>query len=498
MTNSGTFAESPGPDWEMLRNGVLLGGTHKLVERVPRWVGKRRFRARSIDSDEERMLVFFDPEPELWKHWQELAGVLLPMRDAHLLEIIDLERALDFHFIIAPWSNGAVLGELLHENGPVSPETARSLVLDLLGSLKRLGLAGLPLPEISSETLLVEREQNHWRPLLFPLPFAFNSTQTESAEPAAATLRDLLFTLCTGLDAPGDYHARMLQLLPPPANTLWASLFNVGVTLESLESVLGHEVPALPPPRSSMKSPLRESEHRALPTNLAFPAEVSSRRAPGNAAKGMGLANSAKELTFSTPASGQKRPTAWPVVFGSVVAAAGLAIVGWFAYAMVQTLREEPESDLSFLVEPAPMAQVPRVPSTQRTESPARTADPGTEEARQTSDLTNLSPIDRAQALAVRHVKNAGDASMEMELSEALVAVAGQADAIRAGTYPKLFKALEDASAAGSPSASLLLAKVLWGRDTDRSERLFIRLARQGNPEAVEFCEDQFIDWKEK
>lgn len=497
MSNSGTFADSSGPDWEMLRNGVLLGGTHKLIERVPRWVGKRRFRARSIDSDEERMLVFFDPEPELWKHWQELAGVLLPMRDAHLLEILDLEQALDFHFIIAPWSNGAVLGELLHENGPVSPETARSMVLDLLGSLKRLGLADLPLPEISTETLLVEREQNHWRPLLFPLPFGFNGTQTESADPAAA-LRDLLFTLCTGLDAPGDYHARMLQLLPPPANTLWASLFNGGVTLESLESVLGHEVPALPPPRSSMKSTVREPEHRALPTNLSFPAEAPSRRAPGNASKGMGLANSANEHAFSNPVREQKRGTAWPVVFGSIVAAAGLAIVGWFAYAMVQTLREEPESELSFLVEQAPVAQDPRLPSTQRPESPARTADPGTGEARQTSDLTNLSPVDRAQVSAVRYVKNAGDASMEKELSEALVAVAGQADAIRAGTYPKLFKALEDASAAGSPSASLLLAKVLWGRDTDRSERLFIRLARQGNPEAVEFCEDQFIDWKEK
>jgi len=485
----------PEPDWDVLRKGILIAGTYKILERVPRWVGRRRFRAQSVDSDEERMLIFFNPSPEQWQQWESLARILLPLGDPHLLTVIDLERMLDFHFVVARWSNGVVLADFLNENGPASAETARSLVIALARTVRRLGLAELPIPSISPQSILIEREGSVWKPILFPLPLQAPSKPSVSESHAAASLRGLLFTLCTGLEAPAEFQPRHVQLLPEPVQRLWSPLFKEAPDLELLESVLGNAIPSELPhlKASNPLPPAKPISHTKNVKGFFVRAQTQQR---------MPLKTPPKaEAVFQNPFTSQSlepsqlgRPvdpwSIWINVFGSLIAAFGIGFVAWFAYTAIQTLRDEPaESEFRFLVETppvtAPLTKPPGTPEERTNDAQAPTPVPAT-------------PMDMALAMCVQYTKHPTSPTSEAQLATALAAIADRADFIRAGNAPQLLKALEEASAAGSPSASLLLAQVLWGRETDRSEGLFIRLARQGNPVAIQFCEDHYIEWKEK
>jgi hypothetical protein len=484
----------PEPDWDVLCKGILIAGTYKILERVPRWVGRRRFRAQTMDSDEERMLIFFNPSPEHWQEWESLARIFAPLGDPHLLGVLDLERALDYHFVVAQWSQGVVLADFLNENGPASAETARALVLALSRTLRRLNLAELPTLSISPQSILIEREGSVWKPILFPLPMQANNATPSAPESHAASLRELLFTLCTGLEAPAEFKPRHVQLLPEPVNTLWSTLFHEAPNLDLLESVLGHSIPAALPHRTVPRPlpPAQSAGRKKNAEGISVPAQTQRRTPMQSPPK-----TEAAPKTRFTMQSWETQPkrslenrSLWFNVFGALIAALGLGFVAWLAYTTVQTLRDEPaESEFRFLAEtppvPAPVAKPSGTPG-------------GTTNAAHTPTPVPATPLDMALAMCVQYTKHPTNSTSEAQLATALAAIADRADFIRAGNAPKLLKALEEASAAGSPSASLLLAQVLWGRETDRSERLFIHLARQGDPFAIRFCEDQYIEWKEK
>lgn len=513
-------SSSPSPgvnsdDWSALRAGILLGGAYKLVSRVPRWVARRRFKARSLDSDEDVSLFFFALDSDELARWKNECRTLVPFADPNLFPVSRVEEFQQYHFVVGDWVEGEDLEMFLMENGPLEAAQAREIFQSVLASARRLFFAGLPVPPLDPSRILLTQRDGKTIPLLFPL--------RESSDPALSDeasicrgLRDLLFSLLTGLEPRRTYNERILQLLPRSISAVWEPIFLEDPDFDLLREHVDMALPlrAAPP---IVPTPSRPSRSQPEP----FEPEESApnfRKPPSRSS----LPPSGMELPIRRR---QNRPPPAPPKNALNFIALGIALLaplllGWAAWHFIfERPHTEPQpislQDLDPHVglppipggaKPSPLT-TPLEGSTPRS-NPSPSPAPGPPPQASSASRPGTSPIPQQQATALPTEPSARLRNLSQELlndpqsvdllrdlDQLLAEFSRQEAEIRAGRNEALFQALEETQSL-RPEIALLFARILWGRDTPRAEAIYIELAQKGNETAREICRQRLLNWQ--
>lgn len=503
-TTSAPEASDPHEDlWRALRAGILLGGAYKLIARVPRWVARRRFKARALDSDEDVSLFFFPLTDEELTRWQRECRTLVPFADPNLFPISRVEQFQRYRFVVGDWIEGEDLEMYLMENGPLDPAQARTIFQDLLASARRLFFAGLPVPDLHPARILLAERDGTLTPLLFPL--------SESDEPVLKTeeaicsgLRDLLFCLLTGLEGRGNYNERMLQLLPRAISAVWEPVFleepNFDLLREHVDMALPLRAAAPLQPRAPRPPEPVE------PEDLEPPPRRTASRAPVPPS-GMELPPRRRPVRSAPPS-----PNNFLNFLGLGIALLAPLALGWAAWHFI-FVREPAEPQVLSMRDLDPDAGLPPIPGDnatgpQTSPGPARLPAPSSPSDPPSSQFAPAlppshrsppalprDPAARLRTLAAEIPRDPQSVYLIRELDDLLAELTRSEAEIRSGKQPQIFQALEE-TAQAHPDIAIFLARVLWGRDTPRAESIYIELARQGNPTAREICRQRLLNWE--
>jgi hypothetical protein len=196
----------------------------------------------------------------------------------------------------------------------------------------------------------------------------------------------------------------------------------------------------------------------------------------------------------------------WPVI--SAIASIGAAAaVGWFSYSLVESLRTpslatdaQPGLADSFSYQGgivAPERPMPEEHVEEDVLSPASgtAVMAASEIAGEPSADSAGKPGENLLVWWGRWQAQREDEEFTAQFSEYLDGLEPHADAMRSGRLPELLSQLEEVAKDGPPAAGFLLAQVLWGRETQRSEQIMKRLAREDYEPAQAWCREQFIEW---
>ncbi len=472
----------PLPNLETLRNGVILDSRWKLVERISRWVAKRRFRARTTYSDEETMLLFFEVDDAVLDAWQERLPALASISNQSLLPIEEVREIQGFRFISAEWKVAVPLDEQLLQTGPLSPRLARDVATALLPAIRKLLAAGIEFPAPSIETVLLQDPKFGSPAILFPLVLPGFPLVREEKE-AAAYLRDLLFVCASGLAVPEQYGPKERALLPGTSGEVWLPALVDHPGLEEIQAALdGKLIPLSTQPSS-----------RTDPGPVSIPVKRSkSEPAPVLSVQGPG-----EKVDFETPEDSKQTAPApkslgsvdWTRIVSAIAALIVAGMVAWFARSVLVQLAPPTVSSLA-----SASGTMPTRPNV-RNESgiPSSRENSVPNQAPLLADLRN--PGTTLKEYSRDYSQRPEDSDKEARLAGLLKQLEPEIDAIRANQRIGILEGVEAAAATGYPPARLLLAKILWGRDTSLSEKLAIELAREGNEDARKWCEQRYIEW---
>lgn len=495
-------------NWSALRAGILLGGAYKLVERVPRWVARRRFRARPLDGSDEVALLFFSLSDADLARWQKECRALAPFSDPNLYPVSRVEQFQEFRFVVGDWVAGEDLEMFLMENGPLDPSQARPIFQSLLASVRRLFFAGLPVPPLAPSQILLSRAPSGPVPLLFPLAESPKDVlETEAV--ICRGLRDLLFSLLTGLEARPVYDERVLQLLPRSVSAVWEPVFledpNFDLLKEHVEMALPlRPAPPLqpPPPRVPRNLPDLEEEADEVPVRRR-------KRPPSHSGMaGMELPVRRRPLRQVPPPRHTFRN-----LFALGLALLVPILLGWMAWHFIFE-RESPEPRPLSLKDIDAGVGLPSIPAALPEQSPTapqsavlpdETARPHISASanspralvggNQIPAALPRDPLERLRVIAQEIQQDSQSAYLQRELDELLQDLTRRENDLRAGRNEALLAGIEETQAA-HPDIALLFARILWGRDTPQAEAIYVRLAREGNATAREICRQRMLQWQ--
>ena len=547
-----------------LRPGLLVDGRYKLTERIPRWVASRRFVAEA--RSERLQVLFFSPDQAPVPSTPDWTNFVSNSNDPFWLKPIFQGEGAGFVYLGLPLVRGPSLRQMLDEGRPWFCEDAARFIHQLVRSLRPLAEAGMELPVISPETLLVGREGRNFLPSAFP--FFLPGWPPENPERLPENLRAILYELVARRTAPNRFDDEALAALPAPARNKWHRVFTDAPSWEALEHLPSTTQIALPeaesealPDSSPGKLPLPRTRRRPLSSPSNEPArEIKvATEPPGSRKSSRSSRSGGMRLERATVGS----------FFSGLTGLVAVVAMVWFSWHLVGTLlhaeniwtseaqvtadiftgelavtapdpANEPPAIRSAPSAAATAENPPPPPSrssnaTSSGSAPARTVslslsspppgltgDPG-------PDLS-LAPAaqglldDRSQSTAAPRTTTASGSAnfpqdapgkigsalttwqtlwardkenrdVERAYADYLEQLARQTDSLRSGRLPGGLQDLEKSAEQGFAPARFLLAEVLWGRDSRRSESLMTELAREGYGPARAWCRERNIPW---
>lgn len=340
-----------------LKTGLILEGKYKLVERIPRWVGSRRFLAQM--PQERVQVLFFEPAsaplpmPEEW-----LEEIKHP--DSLWLPVLWSGEGAGLTYLALPEVRGPSLREMIHDGPGIRGEEIASFMRQLAQGIRPLAERGWSLPPMSMETILVRSPGRAMSPALFPLPLVKHPAVLP--EDALESLRGLLFSILTKRKGEAPYRDKDLRLLPRFARHAWAHVFEEELCWDVLEDL---DLPIAG--KSSKPFPILEDardEPAHLPSTVisrqaARPATVAQERVPlpprrnlpeRRGEDGPAASRLARNSSSGTVLAPVVPPPGWSSrpgkkrrfsLFDSLtifLAVAAVSMMGWFAWKLVHSL----------------------------------------------------------------------------------------------------------------------------------------------------------------
>lgn len=500
LPSSSLSEETANQTLELLRPGVIFAGKYKITGRIPRWIAQRRFLGSYFTGSETFCLLVFSLPTEWRTRWHVIQPVLGKLRDPGLLPILEMHEFQGLQVLVTPEAEGVPADLILQTDGPMDPRRVRAVLFPVAKGLLKLQQAGIPLPSLSSGAILVPQDPRD-TPVVFPLPLPSEHPRvpvlSASGSTPAKILRDLAYELSTGLPAPLTYDANNIQVVPSPLRDSWKGLFEEEPQVEDLLSMLSKAVVSeLPPVRSETPASVLPPLRRQPPAG----GEISS--PPQQTPKSQFPVGERHELPFGGNRGDRGERPAWDVwgLLSTLAAIAAAAFVGWFCWNLVRDLSPQ-GTRLAGELFRFRQAENPASRSSETT--------PSTTSPLSASANPNLSrplspdfPMDEpdkpGSALSAWiSILSAGpDAESKEAFAAYLERLEGEIDSLRAGKRPQMFAQIEQTANLGVAEAKFFLARVLWGRETHRSEMIVVALAKEGFEPAIRWCEQQRIEWK--
>ncbi len=481
-------------NYDLLRPGVFLSNRYKLLERIPRWVAQRRMRAQSINGEKTTQLLFFDSSPEEIEAFALSIKSLAGLQQPNILPLLSAEILKDFPAITAKFIDGPTLREHLDHEGPLPPEEARQIFASILEATRCIASRGLPVPAILPETILLSPSKDRRTPVLFPL--VLPSFPPPPANGIARTFRDFLFEITTNQPPPANYETAVIHRLPPPARKPWQALFVPEPEESLLQTIAETPIDSAPLAPISADAAIRSSQENSQPSATSTKSTISTPSEPRLAERSPSFSLPASAVpppnaSLSKPTTSKQKkrsssngdPRFFPAV-SAVAALATAAFVGWFCWSAIEAIAPHPPPPSSL-----PLAQQNHQNALTATPSQLRALDEMPQDAKD-------KPGSAMEEWAVYHKKYSDNPAVNSAFIAYLAGMEPHIPALRRGQMPAAFSALEKTADGGFAPARFLLAQVLWGKETQRSERLMIDLARNGYAPSREWCETRLIDWK--
>lgn len=401
----------------------MIDGYLTLIERVPRWVAERRFRARRRGENGFLSVLFFRPGllPRL-----ERDGVLDKARHLKAPAWLPPQSSgvfRDIEFLCADWRNGPSLRELLDEERAVAPMWGRGALAHILDALEEAMAHEIPLPAVNAESILMAQTANSdptsgpGSPVLFPV-CVDETTNEESRISSLAVLARALLPRGLGAGRVLDRAAR------DPGH--FGELHNLTLQLRPFLKNI--------PPR-------RRREQRFAPREAMTRNSGRSSPEPNGSTK---TAPSQPTGPEPPPAAPRNPLTEW---IGVTLAAAVAAAVLWFTVFLANQLSEPYTLPI---VTPAPTETAP-APADQ---SPADLME-------QALSMERLGNPAGALRIWTPLLNDPDHQTAAREAADRLLrAAAEDLPNIRLGIRPDLVEAIRNAAAAGHQPARDLLVEI--------------------------------------
>lgn len=482
---------------DLLRPGVCLAGRYKLLERVPRWVSQRRYRAQRLSDSQLLQILFFDLSLDEISDFSSSIEALATIHHPNLLSIHSAESLQGFSVFIAEYFEGPTLKERLEHEGAFSPEEARSIAGKILAAFYALESAEIPFPEINSDSIVLFQGENGWDPVLFPL--LLPSGRSAAAKGIAKVLRDLLFEMCANRPPPSSYRTSELRPLPSGVRQSWQKLFVDFPEIEEVIEIIDTPIslilpkarisqPAIPIEPKPETVAEAEPEREPLAVRIPLPQEAAPIRQRTSRPPAPTFVEKMRQETEKEYEEISHSRINWQMIstFAAILTA---GFVGWFCWSILQTLAPvhlpTPQA--------APVAAPPPIAANKNTIDQKPKIEVEIEKL--PSDPAGKPGSAMGEWLAYWQ-KYPSNSTVTTGLKSYLLAMEPQIEALRSGQLPVALAALEKMASGGFPPARYLLGQVLWGRESSRSEQLMVQLARSGHEQARAWCEKRFIDWK--
>ncbi|MFV0414734.1 MAG: hypothetical protein ACK5NG_00030 [Chthoniobacterales bacterium] len=473
-------------DFETLRGGVLLCGRYKLRERVPRWIGKRRFRAWDQKVTEERMLVFLDPTAA-GRISSELVSRMGGERSG-LLQVLSLQEFYGMHFFVVPWVDAMPLPDYVKEAGALS-RTQTAKILELISSaLREAQGVGLPAQRLVPGSILLttsEREGITPQPLIFPINL-MDPTEETLGRDVTAIARALLRVVPADGQVSRGTATLPLDLVDAFAEAEKQDAETAFVTL--VEQLRKPVRTALPVRRKSpAELPVQVSKEREV-ESLSLQQERTSERSDGKRRRRR-RSSSREEEKQTSLTRNTSRITAW---LGALIA---LLVCGVTVFASYRII--------SPIYDPLELGHIPVREATvdKAVDSEKKGSKPSVSEelSLAIAEARSLQSFGSGQASleAWRDIlkKNPHKEEVIVGATGAIEALEEDQENIESGYRPKIIAVLEELGEMGVPAADYMLARVFWSSDTDIATAHLVKSAKEAYQPAQEWCREQGINY---
>ncbi|MCX7712066.1 MAG: hypothetical protein N2035_00140 [Chthoniobacterales bacterium] len=451
---------------DFLRSGILLAGRYKLLERIPRWVSERRFRALDTNSQKSCNILFFSLSEKNFQTLIEWVHTLRSFSHSGIYSIWDVGEFQNFQYIVGEDVFAPSLRERVENEGNFSCDNLQRLFTRIIETIQFLKENHFPLPPLGIDQILVQ--PNALRPIIFPIPLPAHPSTPEDLLPGK--LRDILYYLSTNNEPPENYSPELLLNFPPATRQAYSYVFHNSPTLQSFREFCSVHVTPLPTrplpsilPLSSSSPAIRKTKSDE-PDEFDEPSEKSERirkrRPPPPGSLASKISTTVSIITF-------------------------LCCVAFFAFAANAFLipkpsqttpiskANSPNSTLSQFSTSAKIEPLPQWPM----DKPGQ---PG-------------SAIPRWLQI---WISSPNDPNISTKFEDYIKSLLPHEQALRMGLLPDTLDELEKAHQAGFLPASYILGRVLWGRESARSESIMATAARAGYKDAQKWCEELYINWK--